>query len=96
MIDSQHISAQQKAEFFQQIADTVNKHRMSVPVIFMLESFKPLSTLLYSAALVSTPVLSAIIGTNARKKLAALMESRADVEELICLIEARNERTAKI
>ncbi|MBN8551075.1 MAG: hypothetical protein J0M12_17310 [Deltaproteobacteria bacterium] len=91
MMESPHITAQEKAAFFDQIADTVSAHRMSVPVIFLLEASKPLSTLLYTATLVSSPLLSALLGASVSRKLAALLESRADVEDLIRLLEARAE-----
>lgn len=77
----------EKAALLNSVAKSIRERRMEVPAVLCLETLNPVSNLLHSAALVSMPLLSAIVGHELGKKLVALLESRDDIELLIQLIE---------
>ncbi len=72
----------------EQLASGVHRRGLSLPAVFALEMYKPLTTLGHAATLVSAPLLMACFGTRFYQALLKLLESREQVEALILRIEA--------
>lgn len=69
------------------LADAVNQRRMQIPAIFFLEMYKPLTTMLHAAGVMSVPFLWPLFGPRWCAAALKMLESRDHIERLICLIE---------
>jgi len=69
------------------IGQKIARRGMAAPAIFFLELYKPLSTLVYSAALFSQPLLGAIFGRELIEQAKELLKSRQNIEALIVELE---------
>ncbi|MDZ4786230.1 MAG: hypothetical protein SGJ02_09160 [bacterium] len=73
------------------LAEEIAKRRLSVPAIFILEMYKPLFGIFREATIISYPLLVPIVGAKLYKVSLTLLSSQDKIEELIKLIEAREE-----
>lgn len=71
-------------------ADEVTKRGLSVPAIFFLEMYKPLTTIFGATCQTLNPFLIPILGAERSRVLLKFLESRENVEKLLVLIESRS------
>lgn len=76
----------------QSFAEHVCARRLEVPVIFLLELFKPFTTMARASIVLSQPLFGFLIGDFRKDELLRLLEKRENVEELILCIERTGER----
>lgn len=76
------------------IADGVQRRGLTVPAIFFLELYKPLTTVLHNVLIVGSPLATAFCGARRTKEFVQLFESREKIEELICLLESKSRGVA--
>jgi len=65
------------------LAAQVKSRGMSIPAIFFLEMYKPLTSLLHVGSVICAPVMLPIFGANFSQRAAQFLESRENVELLI-------------
>jgi len=73
-------------------ADKITERRMAIPAILFLEMHKPLTTLLHQASMVSVSLVTPLVGAKFGQKFLQVLESRKNIETLICLLEDRQRR----
>jgi len=73
-------------------ADKITERRMAIPAILFLEMHKPLTTLLHQASMVSISLVTPLVGAKFGQKFLQVLESRKNIETLICLLEDRQRR----
>jgi len=71
------------------LANEVCKRGLAVPAIFFLELHKPWTTVAFSAASISVPLLVPLFGPKLMRLALHLLSSRDNVEQLIRMIEIR-------
>lgn|GEM_PF-1111211 len=71
------------------IATAIVSRRMTVPAILFLESTRPLSFLGSQFLYFLEPIVRSVIKGDQYRRVAVLMEDRANVERLLLAIEAR-------
>lgn len=71
------------------IANAVVSRRLAAPAKLFLEMNKPLTGVLYNMSLISAPLVLAIFGSRFQKNLESVLESSENVEQLIQMIEER-------
>jgi hypothetical protein len=76
-----------KSALFASWAKLIHSYHLEVPVIFFLEMYKPLSGLAHQALIGASPLVKPLLGAALCEKLLLLLESRQDVEQLICAVE---------
>jgi len=76
-------------DLLETIANAVVSRRMTVPAILFLESTRPLSFLGSQFLYFIEPIVRSIIKGDQFRRVAVLMEDRANVERLLLAIEAR-------
>ncbi len=74
------------------IADAVVSRRLGTPAKLFLEMNKPLTGVLYNMSLLSAPVMQALFGVSFQRSLEGVFESSENVEQLIKMIEERENR----
>ncbi|TPW16650.1 MAG: Uncharacterized protein FD129_685 [bacterium] len=76
-------------DLLETIALAVVSRRMTVPAILFLESTKPLSFLGSQFLYFLEPIVRSLIKGDQYRRVAVLLEDRANVERLLLAIEAR-------
>ncbi len=76
-------------DLMETIASAIVDRRMTVPAILFLESTRPLSFLGSQFLYFIEPIVRSIIKGDQFRRVAVLMEDRANVERLLLAIEAR-------
>jgi len=74
-------------------ADQIIERRMAVPAILFLEMYKPLTTLLHQASFVTISMVAPLVGPKFGQKFLKVLESRQNIESLICMIEDKQKQT---
>ena len=69
------------------LASAVHRRRLAAPAIFLLETYKPLTSLMHAATVVCMPVMSLLFGARLAHLVPAILESRENVEGIIQRIE---------
>ena len=70
-----------------QLAKRVVERKLSVPAVFFLELYKPLTGLMGAGIDITAPVLKLLFGSDVTSDVSELLSSRADVEAVIAAIE---------
>jgi hypothetical protein len=73
----------------QAFASSIKSHRMSTPVLFALESSRPLHVVGAKTLDAITPILSAIVKPELLERVARLLERRPAIERLVRLLETQ-------
>ncbi len=81
------LSAAERDELIESIAQKIVDRRLAAAAIFLLESSKPISFLTSQAMLVFEPVAQALFDTKTYLRFQKLLEERENVERLIVCIE---------
>lgn len=81
-------------KFLEDLALLVRARKLEAPAIFLLESIKPLASVLLAAGTLSQPLLFGIFGKALSEKGLKVLESRKNLEILIGLIEQQPEVSA--
>ncbi|MDC0358447.1 hypothetical protein OAO01_06490 [Oligoflexia bacterium] len=71
----------------EELARQVLARGMEVAAIFFLELYKPLTSLFHTASVISVPLLVPLFGAKRSQDVLRILESRANVEQLIQLLE---------
>lgn len=71
----------------QKIAQEIQRRRLNMPAIFILEMYKPLSKIFAVLSIAFSPLLIPIVGAKLSALLTEVLNDREKMEELICLLE---------
>jgi hypothetical protein len=82
------ISDERRDELIDLLAGKVVKHGMATPAILFLEMHKPFAFLASQTVILSSGFLIPFVGIQNVQDYSKLMETRSNVEKLICRIEA--------
>ena len=85
-IDEQERTQRQR-EVLGKVADKLIERRMEAPAILLLESVKPLSFLASQGLVFLGPLLQALLSVKDYDLFTEALESRGNVEWLICRLE---------
>ena len=80
------------AAFLDRLAEAVARRGMTAPALLFLETMRPLDFVGSQFVLFAAPLLDALWIPEERRRLAALLERRGAVEELMRRIETRAAR----
>ena len=78
-------------ELIQDLAQRIAQLGLTTPALFFLEAHKPLSFLGSQALLFSQPLLGLLLGDEAVKDYALLLEDRENVDRLLRSLEKQAE-----
>ncbi|MBX7138374.1 MAG: hypothetical protein K1X83_10345 [Oligoflexia bacterium] len=81
---------QDSRELLNTLARHVSARGLSVPAIFLLEMYKPLSSLIGTAALNVPTLFVPLFGTRLARMASELLSSKQSVETLISIIEEQS------
>lgn len=82
-------------EFLRRAAEIIVKRRMTVPVTFLLEVYKPVTLLGHQAFLILQPLLQALFNIKESETLIKILEDRGRVERFIQIIEESEKELKK-
>ena len=74
-------------EAIQKIASEVRKRGLEVPVVFALESHKPVGSVVANLSVAAAPFLIPFLGMQNVQNFGRLLSSRESIDRLICAIE---------
>jgi len=92
LIMPEHLSEERKIEIMKIIAREVVKRQMTLPTIIFLESVKPLNYIGSQAMVFFNPLIQIVFPTKMYGELQLMFEKRENMEKLIQVIEAEDER----
>lgn len=84
-------SAERREERIEQLAQWLNRWRLGIPAIALLEAHKPLSFVSSQTLLAAEPLATMLFGRVPIGEYAALLEDAENVERLIRRLEALEE-----
>jgi hypothetical protein len=79
-------------DLIERIARAVVRRQMTVPVIMLLESVKPLSFLGNQLLIFANPVVSLVVQSKDYYRFVRMIEDRDNIEKLTLAIESENAR----
>jgi hypothetical protein len=83
--------SEEESALLDRLAQATARFGMTVPAVFLLESSKPLSFVGSQFLHFLSPIVSAVLEAREVDRLAALLERRGTIEELIVRIERAEE-----
>lgn len=81
------VTEQEVDDLLCRAAAAVLQRRMTVPAVFFLEMYKPLTTCIQAAVVFSLPLLVPLFGSRLALRVVKVLDSRDNVEKLIRLLE---------
>jgi len=85
------VSAERREERIEQLAQWLNRWRLGIPGIALLEAHKPLSFVASQTLLAAEPLVTMLFGRVSIREYAALLEDADNVERVIQRLEALEE-----
>ena len=81
------LTEERREELIERFARIVDRRRLHTPAVFLLEMHKPISFFSGQTLLIGSGFLAPLFGLENVRQVALLIESRANIERLICRIE---------
>lgn len=84
--------AEMQNDLIEEVATRIKDYRLQMPAIFLLELYKPLSTIFFNLTLLTSPLFAAILGMKKSGQIRELLSTTDGVESLICRLESDLQR----